>query len=60
MKKDKFNEVVKSYLYSIYAKNLKKTKIDQISKKKFVLFFVNKKKSKKILWSEEFFSYNLR
>ena len=54
MKKDKFNEVVKSYLYSIYAKNLKETKIDQISKK-ICSLFVNKKKSKKILWSEEDF-----
>ena len=54
MKKDKFNEVVKSYLYSIYAKNLKETKIDQISKK-ICSLFGNKKISKKILWSEEDF-----
>ena len=27
MRKDKFNEVVKSYLYSIYSKNLKEIKI---------------------------------
>ena len=33
MRKDKFNEVVKSYLYSIYSKNLKEIQIDQISKK---------------------------
>ena len=38
MRKDKFNEVVKSYLYSIYSKNLKEKQIDQISKKICSLF----------------------
>ena len=42
MRKDKFNEVVKSYLYSIYSKNLKEKQIDQISKKICSLFVNNK------------------
>ena len=60
MRKDKFNEVVKSYLYSIYSKNLKEIEIDQISKK-ICSLFVNKKISqKKIYGLKRFFSYNLR
>ena len=54
MRKDKFNEVVKSYLHSIYSKNLKEIKIDRISKK-ICSLFENKKVSKKNLWSEEDF-----
>ena len=54
MRKDKFYEVVKSYLHSIYAKNLKEIEIDQISKK-ICSLFVNKKISKKNLWSEKDF-----
>ena len=54
MRKDKFNEVVKSYLYSIYSKNLKEIQIDQISKK-ICSLFVNNKISQKNLWSEEDF-----
>ena len=54
MRKDKFNEVVKSYLYSIYSKNLKEKQIDQISKK-ICSLFVNNKISQKSLWSEEDF-----
>ena len=54
MRKDKFYEVVKSYLHSIYAKNLKEVEIDQISKK-ICSLFVNKKISKKNLWSEKDF-----
>ena len=52
MKRDKFNEVVKSYLYSIYSNNLKERTIEQISKKVCSLF-VKKKKSKKYLWTEK-------
>ena len=54
MRKDKFYEVVKSYLHSIYSKNLKEIEIDQISKK-ICSLFVNKKISKKNLWSEKDF-----
>ena len=54
MRKDKFNEVVKSYLYSIYSKNLKEKQIDQISKK-ICSLFVNNKIPQKSLWSEEDF-----
>ena len=54
MRKDKFYEVVKSYLHSIYAKNLKEIEIDQITKK-ICSLFVNKKISKKNLWSEKDF-----
>ena len=54
MRKDKFNEVVKSYLYSIYSKNLKEIEIDQISKK-ICSLFVNNKISQKSLWSEKDF-----
>ncbi len=54
MRKDKFNEVVKSYLHSIYAKNLKEIKIDKISKK-ICSLFKNRKLSKKKLWSQEDF-----
>ena len=57
MKKDKFNEVVKSYLHSIYAK-FKRTKIDQISK--ICSLFANKKKFKKFYGQKKIFSYNLR
>ena len=54
MRKDKFYEVVKSYLHSIYAKNLKEIEIDQISKK-ICSLFVNNKIPQKSLWSEEDF-----
>ena len=54
MRTDKFNEVVKSNLYSIYAKNLKEINVDQISKK-ICSLFENKQKTKKNLWSEEDF-----
>ena len=54
MRKDKFNEVVKSYLYSIYSKNLKEIQIDQISNK-ICSLFVNNRISQKNLWSEEDF-----
>ena len=54
MRKDKFNEVVKSYLYSIYSKNLQEKQIDQISKK-ICSLFVNNKIPQKSLWSEEDF-----
>ena len=54
MRKDKFYEVVKSYLHSIYSKNLKEIEIDQISKK-ICSLFVNNKISQKSLWSEEDF-----
>ena len=54
MRKDKFYEVVKSYLHSIYSKNLKEIEINQISKK-ICSLFVNKKISKKNLWSEKDF-----
>ena len=54
MRKDKFYDVVKSYLHSIYAKNLKEIEIDQITKK-ICSLFVNKKISKKNLWSEKDF-----
>ena len=43
MKRDKFNEVVKRYLYSIYANNLKERTIEQISKKVCSLFVKKKK-----------------
>ena len=54
MRKTKFNEVVKSYLHSIYGNNLKEIKIDQISKKN-LFTFSKSKKSKKNLWSEKDF-----
>ena len=54
MRKYKFNEVVKSYLYSIYSKNLQEKQIDQISKK-ICSLFVNNKIPQKSLWSEEDF-----
>ena len=54
MRKDKFYEVVKSYLHSIYAKNLKEIEIDQISKK-ICSLFVNKKISKKIYGPKKIF-----
>ena len=54
MRKKKFNEVVKSYLHSIYENNLKEKKIDQISKKICSLFH-NQKASIKHLWSEKDF-----
>ena len=60
MRKDKFYEVVKSYLHSIYSKNLKEIEIDQISKK-ICSLFVNKKISKKkFMVRKRFFSNNLR
>ena len=52
MRKTKFNEVVKSYLHSIYENNLNEIKIDQISKK-ICSLFQNQKASIKNLWSEK-------
>ena len=52
MRKTKFNEVVKSYLHSIYVNNLNEIKIDQISKK-ICSLFQNQKTSIKNLWSEK-------
>ena len=43
MKREKFNEVVKSYLYSIYENNLNDRTIEQISKKVCSLFVKKKK-----------------
>ena len=54
MRKDKFNEVVKSYLYSIYAKNLKEIKLIKFQKK-FVLFLKIKKYQKKIYGLKKIF-----